>query len=120
MLNETRADLPDPVFLRADVEAAFGPQTAATSTTIARLPTVDHFFVGADPGSPAKKSDTALVSACFVRRLEGLAQHSEGSLFNNYCVVRLLASASSSAAFFLFASSSAARAAASAARTQGA
>ncbi len=67
MQNETMGAQSSPYFERAALEATLGP----AAPRVWAMPQINHFFVGIDPGSTQSRSDTAVVSACYVRRLGG-------------------------------------------------
>ncbi len=92
MYNESIARLPTPAYMPGLVDACLGEDAPRPT----RLPLMNHFFIGVDPGSTHLNSATAIVSGCFARELsdEGTGNYTSFTertkLFNSHFVVRLL------------------------------
>ncbi len=67
MQNETMGAIPIPLFEPVWIERAVGKAAPRVST----MALSNHIFVGVDPGSPQHRSDTSIVSGCFVRSVAG-------------------------------------------------
>jgi hypothetical protein len=96
MENETLGPQASSFFDQATVDGMLGPH----AHRVPALPLTNHFFLGVDPGSTQDKSDTALVSACWSRRLGGTAgfrdYERDAPLPATHLVVRSSSSSSSS------------------------